>query len=176
MIDKNDTDLFEIITWPNPKLKKPARKVSVSRIPTLSDVIEKMKRTMEQNKGVGLAAPQVGFNERFFIAILDEDKGAEPIINPVIIQRSQDKCVDEEGCLSFPELYAQVLRSNWILVSWTDLTGKNIEARLVDFPARVFQHEFDHLNGILLVNNAIDGLYKYKEEPKSTVKKEKTLK
>lgn len=165
------SEIFEIITWPHPVLKKPARKVSISKLPHMPSIVEKMIRTMISMKGIGLAAPQVGISERFFIAILDEEKGPEVVINPIILQQSKEKCVDEEGCLSFPDQYAQVPRATWITVSWTDLEGRNIENKLENFAARVFLHEFDHLNGVLLVNNAVDGLYTYEEDNSKLPKK-----
>lgn len=166
----NDNDIYEILTWPNPILKKPTRKVSLNKLAELNPIIQKMIRTMEQMNGIGLAAPQVGISERFFIAVLNDQKEPQVIINPIILKRSKEQSVDEEGCLSFPGQYAQVSRPTWILVSWTDLNGNNIETKLENFAARVFLHEFDHLNGVLLINNALDGLYMYVEEKIKTNK------
>jgi peptide deformylase len=108
-------------------------------------------------EGVGLAAPQVGHNLRMFLMMKDlpdEKKVLEyqEVINPVILQASKETNLDFEGCLSIPEYVGIVRRSNEIEVQYQDLHDQVHRHFLKDFPARIFQHELDHLNGILYID------------------------
>ena len=105
--------------------------------------------------GIGLAAPQVGINKRIIIAGLPKthDDETYPIvimINPVILSKSAETSVDEEGCLSLPWLRGNVVRSNNIEVEWIDIKGKKMRKNITGFGAKVVQHEIDHLDGILI--------------------------
>jgi peptide deformylase len=123
-----------------------------------------MVEAMQTFVGVGLAAPQVGKSIRFMIAENKETGEIRPYVNPQIVEFSSDKDVGPEGCLSFPGLYGDVVRSKSITVRYQDLDFNTIEEEASGFYARVLQHEIDHLNGVLLIDRAVDGLYELKPE------------
>jgi peptide deformylase len=118
----------------------------------LIDFIEEMKDTMKENKGIGLAAPQVGLNKRVIVVLLDNKKMV-PMINPRITSHSEKTVSAEEGCLSLPGQWGQVRRYQEITVEYTDEKGDAIHTLdLKDFNARVVQHEIDHLDGVLFTD------------------------
>ena len=108
-----------------------------------------LKVNMDYYKGVGLSANQIGINERAFIMIRDmEYNETITCFNPKIVKESKDKVVMEEGCLSYPELFLDVVRPSSVVVKYEDEYKKRHKLKLSDFPARVFQHEYDHMEGI----------------------------
>jgi peptide deformylase len=120
----------------------------------LSALVEKMRATMYQASGIGLAAPQIG--ESIQLAIVDTTSGENQeefmvLINPEIIS-SDGLETSEEGCLSIPGVSAPVERSTHILVRAYDLQGKEIRQEYEGYKARVIQHEIDHLRGILILD------------------------
>jgi peptide deformylase len=139
----------------HPVLRQRARPLdrSVLRDPLLQKLIDDMIETMHEYHGVGLAAPQVHEDVRLFVALLDEDPSPESdavaLINPEILP--QDTATEEgwEGCLSIPDIRGKVPRFTDIMVKALDRQGKPVELRLKGFPARVAQHESDHLDGVL---------------------------
>src|SRR5438093_5035818 len=105
-----------------------------------------MKRIMFDLRGVGLAAPQVGISKRMMLVCPSGDPGDETVVlNPEIVARSGEDEM-EEGCLSFPGIYGTVARATGIRVRYRDLDWTEQDMALEGFVARVFQHEFDHLN------------------------------
>ncbi|MGH9202566.1 MAG: peptide deformylase, partial [Vicinamibacterales bacterium] len=110
---------------------------------------------MQEYSGIGLAAPQVHYSLRVFVAMLDADGRGEgdpiALINPDITVVGTDHVEGWEGCLSIPEIRGRVARAQQITVSALDRSGKRLELNLKDFPARVVQHEADHLDGILFL-------------------------
>lgn len=113
----------------------------------LHTLADNMFDTMHEYRGVGLAAPQIGRALRMFV--LQEPEGPEMcIINPVILAQ-EGREEGEEGCLSMPEVYAQVPRATYLSVKAQDLDGNDVEFEANDFLARIIQHEYDHLDGIL---------------------------
>ena len=148
---------LNVVTYGNPVLRQKAEEIS--RIDEeVIKIIEDMKETLCTQKGVGLAANQVGIPKRILIVDLPQEKGVRRIIvlNPKIIFYSRDKNCAEEGCLSFPEVWGNVERSNKIRVKGIVFSGKKalkttvIEAE--DMFARVLQHEIDHLDGKLFID------------------------
>lgn len=119
----------------------------------IKQLVDDMFETMyDTGNGVGLAANQVGVSKSLFIVDISTNEKAEtPIvmINPIITSFSDDMVEDKEGCLSVPDLYEKVLRPNAIEVTYFDINGKEIQLAAEGFLARVIQHEYDHLNGIL---------------------------
>ena len=112
---------------------------------------EKMIETMHLYRGLGLAAPQVGISRQIIVVNPGAQPGEETVyINPKILKR-KGRELGEEGCLSFPGVYGKVMRAQWIQVSALLLTGEQVLFEAEDFPARVLQHEIDHLNGALFV-------------------------
>jgi peptide deformylase len=108
---------------------------------------------MHEYSGVGLAAPQVHTSLRLFVALLVDDPDgksqATVVINPQIVPNGQSRQEGWEGCLSIPDIRGMVPRHTDITVRALDRDGREIELRLKDFPARVAQHETDHLDGVL---------------------------
>ena len=108
-----------------------------------------LKVNMDYYNGVGLSANQIGIKERAFIMIRDmEYNETITCFNPKIIKESKNKVVMEEGCLSYPELFLDVVRPSSVVVKYEDEYKKRHKLKLSDFPARVFQHEYDHMEGI----------------------------
>lgn len=110
-------------------------------------LVQDMFVTMYDAPGVGLAAPQVGVQKRFFVYDHDDEPGI--VINPVIVE-SRGEAEFVEGCLSIPGLSFEIVRPAEIHVKGFDLEGNELDLELDDFAARVFQHEIDHLDGILM--------------------------
>lgn len=139
----------------HPVLRQKARPIEPKELKTvpLQKFIDDMIETMQEYSGVGLAAPQVHESLRIFVAHLDaEGRGtSEPIaiINPDIEIVGSSMIEGWEGCLSIPDIRGRVPRPAQIRVSALNRHGKRIEINAEDFPARVIQHETDHLNGIL---------------------------
>ena len=146
----NSHDNFEIIKYGCKILRKTS--VTIEEIDLeLVTFVEKMATTMYAiDHGVGLAAPQVGVNKR--VVIIDFGKGLTVYINPEIVSSSTLTSIEEEGCLSLPEINALVERSVSVEVRYFDLEGNVIEEELEEFAARAFQHELDHLDGILFID------------------------
>ena len=110
---------------------------------------------MVKEDGIGLAANQIGLTLRFLAAVTDD--GPKIFINPQILAHGLKKVVFEEGCLSFPKVYGLVKRPAWIILKYTNLRGRIKIKRFAELPARVLQHELDHLNGLLF----IDKIFQY---------------
>ncbi len=113
------------------------------------ELIKYMAGTMYENKGIGLAAPQVGVKSR--VIVVDGGQGLLALINPQILS-SLDEELAEEGCLSLPEITVEVKRAKKIKVKGLSEEGKNIEIEAEGLLARAIQHEVDHLNGILMID------------------------
>lgn len=115
-------------------------------------LIAAMMETMHEHKGVGLAAPQVGINEQIFV--VDVGEGPFAVINPKITRKSVGSERLEEGCLSIPKVLVSVKRAKSIWVEYTNEYNQTVQKQLTDLPARVFQHESDHLSGKLILDYA----------------------
>jgi peptide deformylase len=125
----------------------------------LRSFILDMIKTMDAEEGVGLAAPQVGRNIRLIICKINPTEKNEviiPMANPTLLSLSEETEKGEEGCLSVPGTWGQVVRHKTILVRYTDLKGKEMTLELTDFNARIIQHEIDHLDGVLFTDKATD--------------------
>lgn len=146
--------LMQIFHYPDPILKKPAKPVTGidDEIRTLA---RNMAETMYAAPGVGLAAPQVGVSRRLIVldcAPKDEAPQLITAINPQIVAREGEVC-EEEGCLSVPAYYASVSRSAAVRVRYLDLDGRSVERDAEGLLSVCFQHEIDHLDGILFVDH-----------------------
>ena len=146
----------------HPVLRVRAREIDRASLqqPLMQKFIDDMIDTMHEYHGVGLAAPQVHERLRIFVAAINPGD-AEPLppdsepmifVNPVITPVGQETFEDWEGCLSIPDLRGQVPRARDIKVTALDRNGEKIEFSTRDFPARVIQHETDHLDGILFLD------------------------
>lgn len=121
----------------------------------IQEMIKKMRIANKKEKGVGLSANQLGFDWRLFIAEIPGDKGKPKfyaIFNPEIIKISKNKIILEEGCLSVPGIWGLVERPERVVLAGFDKNGKKIKIKTWGLLARVFQHETDHLNGILFID------------------------
>ena len=141
---------MEILVYPNPFLRKPAENVAAVK-DVIGDV-EGMLRTMRDNRGVGLAATQVGIGKRFFVMNPQGQPDTEQVlINPTIVE-GRGEVIEMEGCLSLPGLEARVPRYEWVRLQATLPDGEEIELAGDDLFARGVQHEIDHLDGTLLID------------------------
>src|SRR5687768_2678853 len=155
----------------HPVLRARARTVDKTELknPVVQQFIDSMIDTMYEYSGVGLAAPQVHESLRIFVAMLDADGRGEgdavTFINPEIIVVGDQTLEGWEGCLSIPEIRGRVPRAQHIKVAALDRQGKRFELELEDFPARVVQHETDHLDGVLFLDRMREfGSLTYLEE------------
>ena len=146
--------LREIITIPNPILRKKARKVTEFDR-DFQELVNDMIETMREAPGVGLAAPQIAVSERLIVVEYgdDEDDDAPKklfvVANPVITAASEEIVLGIEGCLSVPELVGEVERHEAIVVKGQNRYGKPTRIKADGWLARIFQHEMDHLDGVL---------------------------
>ena len=150
---------FEIVKFPAKVLQRPARRVVETDVAELGNIVSQMKEVMKEGRGIGLAAPQVGLGIRLFIAHDSKAGQTRAFVNPQITEASTESEVASEGCLSFPDLYADVERHLEITLQFQDLDLTAHEEVVTGWFARIVQHEIDHLNGILLPDRAIDGMY-----------------
>jgi peptide deformylase len=147
--------ILKVARMGHPVLRARARTIDKNEIklPALQAFVDDMIETMQEYSGIGLAAPQVHHSVRIFVALLDAEGRGEgdpvALINPEITVVGSDVVEGWEGCLSIPEIRGRVTRAQQVVVSALDRNGKRIELNLKDFPARVVQHETDHLDGIL---------------------------
>ena len=146
--------IHEVVKYPDPVLSKPGEVVTVFDDDT-AQLVDEMFDSMYAAQGIGLAAPQIGISKR--ITVIDvsfkerpEDKLA--LINPVILDRS-GKQVEEEGCLSLPEIREKVQRAAWVKVRAQNVKGETFEVEGEELLARALQHEIDHLDGILFIDH-----------------------
>ena len=153
---------LEIAQLGQPVLWEVAQEVPLEQIatPPFQDFLREMMETLEEQKGAGLAAPQVFASLRVFLAAIvpphgeDDPPGVEVFINPKLTALDEETKSAWEGCLSFPELLVLVPRFRAVRVEYLDATGTPKTLDLQGFPARVVQHEFDHLEGILTIDRA----------------------
>lgn len=143
-----------ILTYPNPELKKKSAPVTVIN-DAVRELVKDMAETMYNAPGIGLAAPQIGVHQR--VIVIDISASDEPpqlivAINPVIIH-AEGEAYEEEGCLSVPKYAANVRRHARVIVKALDLEGVECTWRAEDLLAIAFQHEIDHLEGILFVDH-----------------------
>jgi peptide deformylase len=154
----------EIITPPNPILRQPAQPVRELSSETQM-LIDDMIETMRAAPGVGLAAPQVAVDQRIIVIEFAEDEtededepAAEPrlyvVINPEIVRHAQETVAGNEGCLSLPGYMGEVDRFSWVSVEGMNRHGLPFKIQAQDWLARIFQHEIDHLNGVLYIDRA----------------------
>lgn len=143
--------LLEIKKYPDKILKKKAEEVR-EITPELKKLAEDIMQTMlkSEPEGIGLAAPQIGVSKRIFVARIERN----PIvfINPKIIKKSGRKSVEEEGCLSLPDVWLKIKRPKEIGVEAIDINGGKFRIKADGLMARVLQHEIDHLDGILIID------------------------
>ncbi len=126
--------------------------------PEILATLDEMVAMMREQNGVGLAAPQVGILQRFLVMMDPDTETVYKMLNPRITSRSETECTMEEGCLSvlgpdYLPVYSNVARPESVIVEWTDEGGKQLSAQMSGLPARIVQHETDHLDGILFIDH-----------------------
>lgn len=160
--------VLPIVAYGDPILKREADDIEKD-YPNLDQLIENMFETMYEASGVGLAAPQIGKSIRLFIVdgspfAEDEDEEEDPraqgmkdfkkvFINPVIEEETGDEWGFNEGCLSIPKIREEVFRKEKILVTYYDQNWELQEERFEGYAARIIQHEYDHIEGILFTDH-----------------------
>jgi peptide deformylase len=147
---------YTVRTYGDPVLKQVAREVDQVDA-SLVKLVDDMVETMYDSEGAGLAAPQVGVQKRLFV--YDVGDGPEAIVNPTIVE-TDGEWYHEEGCLSIPGLRLGIVRPNQVHLHGYDLDGDEVSLEADEFLGRVFQHELDHLDGVLMVERLDDDMRK----------------
>jgi peptide deformylase len=145
---------MELIYYPDPRLREISAPVD-QVTDEIREIAREMFQVMYKTRGVGLAAPQVGLNIRLVVANMECDPERkdleEVILNPRIVElRGSEK--EREACLSLPGLWTELSRAMEVTVEYTDLEGRTVRKEAADYAARMFQHEVDHLEGILILD------------------------
>lgn len=152
--------ILPIYTYGNSVLRKQAEEIGPD-YPELKKLIDDMFETMYHADGVGLAAPQIGLPIRLLVIDLAPLKDEDPVlgsfktvmINPVMLEMSEEEVEGNEGCLSIPGISEKVYRAEWIKIQYYDADFKQHTEEFEDFTARVIQHEYDHLEGSLFTDH-----------------------
>lgn len=145
--------IYEIVKYPDPVLAKKGAPVTVFD-DKLKKLVDDMFASMYEAQGIGLAAPQIGLSQR--LTVIDTSFKKNPddrivLINPEIIDREGEQ-YEEEGCLSLPDIRDKVKRAAWVKVRAQDVNGEWFEIEGEELLARAFQHEIDHLDGVLFID------------------------
>ena len=143
-----------LVYYPDPRLRDTAHPIG-EITDEIRAIVPRMFEVMRAARGIGLAGPQIGFSHRIVVAsiLYDPEKGPEQevYINPKIADRTPP-VRDEEGCLSLPGLVAQIERAQTVTAEYLTLEGERRSVEVSDLHARLFQHEIDHLDGILIID------------------------
>lgn len=144
---------LKILKYPHPKLRADNEAITVFD-DELRRISSEMLLIMRTADGIGLAAPQVGINKRLMVfnEFADSGKSDMILVNPSIIAKSEDTDSREEGCLSFPQINGDVIRSTWIEVEYMTVSGEKVQKKFEGLAARIFQHEYDHLDKVLFID------------------------
>lgn len=142
--------VYEVVKNGDPILREKA-KIVPQITPNIVKLLDNMKETMYASKGVGLAAPQIGISKR--VIVVDVGQGLIELVNPEIIESAGVE-TDAEGCLSIPGVVGEVPRASEIVVKGLNRDGQEVQYRAKGYLARAFQHEIDHLEGILFIDKA----------------------
>jgi len=142
--------VYQIVKLGEDILRQKAQEVK-KITPNIHKVLDNMAETMYEANGVGLAAPQVGISKR--LVVVDIGEGLIELINPVIVKKNGEE-IDNEGCLSVPNVVGEVKRAKSVVIQALNRDGEKVEYEAEGLLARAFQHEIDHLEGILFVDLA----------------------
>src|SRR3954464_13756377 len=140
----------QIRVFGDPVLKRPAAPVTEVD-GALAKLVDAMYETMYEAPGVGLAAPQVGVQQRFFVYDVNDDTGPHVMLNPEVVEQTGE-WLYEEGCLSLPGLAFEIVRPKVVTVQGLDLDGNEVVVKGDELLGRVFLHEIDHLDGVLMLD------------------------
>ena len=151
----NDALELSLALYPDPVLRRVAEPVDAFG-PDVVRIVEAMYERMFESRGVGLAAPQVSLRRRIIVLNEQGDRAKRELdltlVNPRIVARTGPPTVHEEGCLSFPGIFAEIERPECCTVEAQDVEGKQMRREFSGFVSRIIQHEYDHLEGVLLVD------------------------
>ncbi len=168
---------LEIRKYPDPILRRKAREIEKIDDAT-RELAHQMVETLVARRGYGLAAPQVGVLKRLIIVDVEDD--FHILVNPRILEESEERVLGIEGCLSIPGVEAEVERAPSVRVSALNLDGEPVELERSELVARVLQHEIDHLDGVLFIDHLSDAkrlmLLKEYERKKKGRRKERAYK
>lgn len=154
---------LSLVTVPTKSLFEPCKEIDPKDIPALGGLIEQMYKKMNEENGVGLAAPQIGKNIR--LAVIEVEGQRYTIINPRLVKLSEKEVVLEEGCLSVPNIFGLIKRAKRVKVEALNEKGAPVKIKAEGLLAQALQHEIDHLNGMLFVNKARELFAVEKEKP-----------
>ena len=143
--------VLKVRKYGDPVLRRRAQPVDAVT-PEIRRLVDDMIDTMYDEVGIGLAAPQIGASLRLMVVGDDDGRGARALVNPVITERGGE-ITAEEGCLSIPGVFAQVTRAEWVNLEAQDVEGRAVALTARGLRARVFQHEMDHLDGVLFIDH-----------------------
>ena len=143
--------LTQVRQYPDPVLRMQAREVE-SFDGDLASLVERMRHLLRDANGIGLAATQVGVLRRVFLFLPDPEEDAVALVNPRIVERSDERVSDDEGCLSLQGVVVPVERDERVTVEASDPEGNEVRFELEGLPARIAQHELDHLDGVLILD------------------------
>ncbi|OUS76936.1 peptide deformylase [Paenibacillus sp. MY03] len=152
-----------IVKDPDPVLREVAKEVTKFN-PNLKKLLKDMAETMYDAEGVGLAAPQIGISKRVIVVDVGDENGLVEMVNPVIVEQEGEQ-LGPEGCLSIPNLNGEVRRAERIVVQGQNSDGDSITVNASGYFARAFQHEIDHLNGVLFTDLA-ESVYDISDRPR----------
>jgi len=143
-----------IVKEPDTVLREVAKPVTKFNS-NLKKLLKDMAETMYDADGVGLAAPQIGISKRIIVVDVGDENGLVEMVNPVIIERDGEQ-LGPEGCLSIPNINGEVLRADHIVVQGQNSDGETFTVEATGYFSRAFQHEVDHLNGVLFTDIALN--------------------
>lgn len=146
--------LMQVLIHPNPVLTQVAQPVDPRSDGDLARLAREMAKLMYAAPGVGLAATQLGVCKRLIVFDVGEEQRPHALCNPVIVERSAETAVEEEGCLSVPGITVPIERAASVVCEGEDLQGRRVRVEASDLLARVLQHETDHLDGLLILDRA----------------------
>jgi peptide deformylase len=159
--------VLKVRRYGDPVLRRRAEDIAAVT-PEIRRLAEDMIETMYDEVGIGLAAPQIGASVRLLVVGDEEGRGAQVLVNPVITEQG-GTVTAEEGCLSLPGFFAPVTRAQWVKVDAQDLDGQPVSITARGLRSRVFQHEIDHLDGVLFIDR-VDAVTR--DRMKRRIKKE----
>jgi peptide deformylase len=142
--------VLKVRRYGDPVLRRRAEPIATVT-PEIRRLADDMIETMYDEVGIGLAAPQIGASVRLLVVGDEEGRGAQVLVNPVITEQG-GTVTAEEGCLSLPGFFAPVTRAQWVKVEAQDLEGQPLSLTARGLRSRVFQHEIDHLDGVLFID------------------------
>lgn len=162
---------LRVIKYPDPSLRAKNEEITMEELKdgSIKQLAKEMFLVMYAAEGVGLAAPQVGVNKRLMVfnESGDRKKWLDEVvmINPKIVEGSEGTEIGIEGCLSFPGMDGDVERAKWVKVEALNMSGKKIKKKYTGWTARLFQHEYDHLDGVVYIDR-LDEAGRAKVQPR----------